>query len=212
MPKIIGSNLAEHRERTRDALFGALQRLMEERGFDGITMSDLAREAGIGRTAIYNHVHDKEDLLMEFVAHEISVYVENVQKSLATTANPIDQLRIFVRSQLLQERAYLRAPGPPLIQVVSPETAHQMGKHIAQSSKILRGIIHACINNGLAPQQDVGIAITLINGALTGRRIPKEEPERSMFFDAAERFVVRAIGADADGKLTDLGPIPACSW
>ena len=40
MPKIMGNSLAEHRERTRNALFEALSSLMSHRSFDRITLSD----------------------------------------------------------------------------------------------------------------------------------------------------------------------------
>ena len=70
MPKILGSSLAEHRERTRTALFQALSELMSQRSFDKITLSDVANHAGVGRTAVYNHFVDKEDLLLAFMEHE----------------------------------------------------------------------------------------------------------------------------------------------
>ena len=70
MPKIIGASLVEHREETRRLLFAALATLMEERGFDSISLADVARAAGIGRTSVYNHVRDKESLLIEFVTYE----------------------------------------------------------------------------------------------------------------------------------------------
>ena len=74
MPKILGSSLAEHRERTRTALFGALSELMSQRSFDKITLSDVANHAGVGRTAVYNHFADKEDLLLAFMEHEAGRY------------------------------------------------------------------------------------------------------------------------------------------
>jgi len=40
MPKIIGGSLHEHREQTRLRLFGAMSRLMAERGFDGEVLVD----------------------------------------------------------------------------------------------------------------------------------------------------------------------------
>ena len=40
MPKIMGNSLAEHRERTRRALFDALSDLLSQRPFDKITLSD----------------------------------------------------------------------------------------------------------------------------------------------------------------------------
>ena len=76
MQKIMGSSLAEHRERTRTALFDALSELMTKRSFDKITLSDVAAHAGVGRTAVYNHFADKEDLLLAFMEHETARYAE----------------------------------------------------------------------------------------------------------------------------------------
>ena len=74
MPKILGNSLAEHRTRTRDALFTALGQLLAQRTFERITLSDVAAQAGVGRTAVYNHFADKEDLLLAFMEHETRRY------------------------------------------------------------------------------------------------------------------------------------------
>ena len=93
MPKIMGSSLAEHRERTRTALFDALAELMAKHSFDKITLSDVAAHAGVGRTAVYNHFADKEDLLLAFMEHETARYAEELSASLAGVEDPIDRLR-----------------------------------------------------------------------------------------------------------------------
>ena len=106
MPKILGSSLAEHRERTRTALFEALSELMSRRSFDKITLSDVANHAGVGRTAVYNHFADKEDLLLAFMEHEAGRYAEELSRALAGTQDPIDRLRIYVRQQALIARHF----------------------------------------------------------------------------------------------------------
>ena len=88
MPKILGSSLAEHRERTRTALFGALSELMSQRSFDKITLSDVANHAGVGRTAVYNHFADKEDLLLAFMEHEAGRYAEELSRALGGQLGP----------------------------------------------------------------------------------------------------------------------------
>lgn len=208
MPKIMGSSILEHRENTRRALFDALSSLMRERGFDAVSMSDLASRAGIGRTAIYNHFTDKEDLLLAFVEDEMSGYLDTVHSMLAEHSEPIDQLRIYVRSQLLAERTYLMSPGPPLKDVISPATGQRLRQHVIQSSRLLKGILEEAMSAGALPVQDVSLSIQLVNGALTGRRVPREEPHRTAFFHGTELFIIRALGADVPEELPDLGPIP----
>ncbi len=209
MPKISGRTLAEHRANTRRALFDALAKLMAERGFDAVSMSDLAIEAGIGRTAIYNHFADKESLLLAFVDEEFGEYLRKIEESLETTDEPTTRLRLFVRSQLLAERQYLAAPGPPLKDVISTESAQRIRHHVHESSKLLGQILRDCIEAGVIPPQDVHLTVQLVNGTITGRRVPKVEPERSAFFETTERFVLQACGATLGPVLPDIGPIPA---
>lgn len=208
MPKIMGSSILEHREHTRRALFDALSSLMRERGFDAVSMSDLAARAGIGRTAIYNHFTDKEDLLLAFVEDEMSGYLDRVHHMLEEHSEPLDQLRIYVRSQLLAERTYLMSPGPPLKDVITPATGHRLRQHVVQSSELLREILSEAIEAGVLPEQDISLCIQLVNGTLTGRRVPREEPARTAFFHATELFIIRALGAEVPEELPDLGPIP----
>lgn len=52
--------------RSKKALRIALIELMEERGFDSITVNDLCTRADLNRGTFYNHFHDKENLLETF--------------------------------------------------------------------------------------------------------------------------------------------------
>jgi AcrR family transcriptional regulator len=49
--------------RTRQALHQALIRLIVERGYDEITVADIAEAADTGRSTFYAHFVDKDDLL-----------------------------------------------------------------------------------------------------------------------------------------------------
>lgn len=51
------------RTRTERRIREALTRLLPERGIDGISVSDIAREAGINRGTFYAHYVDKYDLM-----------------------------------------------------------------------------------------------------------------------------------------------------
>lgn len=52
-------------EKTKHALFEALVELMIERGYEAITVADVAERANVGRSTFYAHYADKEDLLQE---------------------------------------------------------------------------------------------------------------------------------------------------
>jgi AcrR family transcriptional regulator len=50
-------------ERTRQALHQTLMRLIVERGYDELSVSDIVDAANVGRSTFYSHFTDKDDLL-----------------------------------------------------------------------------------------------------------------------------------------------------
>jgi AcrR family transcriptional regulator len=206
MPKIIGGSLAEHRERTRAALFGALSELMTERGFDAISLADIAARAGVGRTAVYNHFPDKESLLLAFIEHETETYARSLEESLSDVAGPVEQLRVYVRQQLALAPSYHFAPGPDLREVISREAVRELRAHVRQVEVLLRDILNRAIDAGDIPAQDLDAVVPLVHACLSGRRGPQEEPGRSAFIAATEEFVLRAVGATVAGPTAVRSP------
>ena len=158
MPKISARTLLEHRDKTRRVLMEALEALMTERGFQNVSMSDVAHHSGIRRSTIYNHFPDKEALLIAFVEEKTSAYLSTTKEMLHGVDTSIDRLRIYVRSQLLAERSYLMAPGPPLKDVVSPDTGMKLAQHVRQTAGLLRSILEAAMSDGTIPVQDIPTA------------------------------------------------------
>src|SRR5579863_8113421 len=52
-------------ERTRQLLRQALFSLVQEKGFDAVTVQDIIDRANVGRSTFYVHFVDKEDLLVQ---------------------------------------------------------------------------------------------------------------------------------------------------
>ena len=201
MPKIIGATLHEHREQTRQRLFAALSQLMAERGFDAITLADIAAAAGIGRTAVYNHFADKESLLLGFIAHETAEYVAALEAALAGVEDPVEQLRTYVRGQAGLTRVFHLAPGPDLRTVLSRASQQRLREHVVGVESILRRILERGIETGALPPQDIATTVTLVHACLSGRGVPDDEPGREQAVQATETFVLRAVGA----------PVPAAA-
>lgn len=196
MPRIIGGSLSEHREETRRRLFAALERLMAERGFDAVTLADVAQEAGIGRTAVYNHVSDKEALLIEYIAHETDGWLADLQALLADVTDPVAQLRIYVRHQLRMRRT-LHMPAD-LRSTVSPETQARLREHAAPVEEALRRILLAGMATGGFVQQPVDVAAGLVNACLTSRVAVGRGADHDTLA-ATEAFVLRAVGVHPGG-------------
>lgn len=195
MPKIIGGSLSEHRQQTRGRLFAALRSLMTDRGFDAITLADIAAAAGVGRTAVYNHVPDKESLLIAYITHETEKYVATLERALDGVPGPVEQLRIYVRQYAQLRRDVHLALGTGLRTVLSRGTQARLRDHAVLVEDVLRRILTAGIASGDLPVQSVETAVPLINACLSSRAVPDDGPDREAAIAATETFVLRAVGA-----------------
>lgn len=209
MPKIIGGSLHEHREQTRLKLFGALSALMAERGFDAITLADIAAQAGVGRTAVYNHFADKESMLLGFIMHETGQYVAALEAELADVEDPTDQLSAFIRAQCRLKRDYHLAPGPDLRSVLSRGTQQRVREHVVMVESLLRRILSAGMESGEFLNQDLGTTVSLVNACLTSRTLPEDGPARDQAIEATVAFVLRAVGARPGTDVPDTADTPA---
>ncbi|HMO11753.1 MAG TPA: TetR/AcrR family transcriptional regulator [Actinotalea sp.] len=192
MPKIIGGSLEEHREQTRIKLFSALATLMLERGFDALTMADIAARAGVGRTAVYNHFPDKEALLLAYMTYETEEYVATLQDALHGIEDPVEHLRTYIRRTAQLKLVYQAAPGPELRTVVSPATRARMREHGMLVRAVLEQIVARGMADGSFAQAPLGATVSMVNACLAPRDIAGGNPET---VQAAEEFVLRALGA-----------------
>ncbi len=68
-----------------------------ERGFDGASMDDVARAAGISKAAIYHHVASKEALLERGLGRALEALFAILDDPAASTGEPERRLRYIVR-------------------------------------------------------------------------------------------------------------------
>ena len=61
-------------EYTRYYIVQALFKLMNEYRFEEISVSDLARKAGVGRATFYRYFKRKEDVLIYYFDHNVMTF------------------------------------------------------------------------------------------------------------------------------------------
>ncbi|MDF0531273.1 TetR/AcrR family transcriptional regulator [Tsukamurella sp. 8F] len=82
---------------TRARLLDAAVTAFAERGFHGTSTRDIASAAGMSPAAVYVHHRSKEELLYQISSTGHAMIAEVVRNALASTDDPVDQLRAVVR-------------------------------------------------------------------------------------------------------------------
>ena len=195
MPKIIGNSLDEHREQVRARVFDALRNQLYERGFEAITLAGVAAEAGVGRTAMYNHFPDREHLLVAFVEDEAARYVARLTEAVDAVDDPADKLAAFARLQLTTLAEYHIPPGTTLARTLAPSAYRRIAAHADPIGETLDAILRGGMRRGSWPEQDPAVLAPMVTAALGARQVvdvPPEELPRAI--DLAVAFVLRAVG------------------
>lgn len=76
----------------RGQIVEAAIRLMEEQGFHQMSVSSLAKEAGISVGTIYQYLESKEDILLLILEDVLRAYAREVPEAMAGLGDPLERL------------------------------------------------------------------------------------------------------------------------
>lgn len=79
-----------------EAIVQAANRLLAEKGFDLMTVDEVAAEVGIAKASLYKHFSSKEDLAAAAMVRVLG-HARTFLAGLAADARPIEQLKAVVR-------------------------------------------------------------------------------------------------------------------
>ncbi|MES2385156.1 MAG: helix-turn-helix domain-containing protein [Pseudomonadota bacterium] len=87
-----------------DAIIHAVNRLLAEKGFDLMTVDQVAAEVGIAKASLYKHFPSKEDLAAAAMVR-VMQRAQAFLASLPADGRPLDQLKAMVRWMLTLQLA-----------------------------------------------------------------------------------------------------------
>lgn len=196
MPRISAATIGEHRAQTRDRILQAVSRLAREQGIDTISMTDVASEAAITRTVLYNYYPDKAALLLAFTERVTHYFIESYERELPGDASPADRLRAFVRLQLAGLLAHPHPGAADLSATLGPDAYQQLADHVAPMQRILVDILQSGVTSGEFQAADVAATARMILAVIGAERVPLISG--TVTVEAAESlvsgFVLRALG------------------
>jgi AcrR family transcriptional regulator len=203
MPRISAANNAAQRAETQRRVLTAFGQLLFTHGLPGLTMTDVARHAGVGRTAVYNYYADIEELLISYALDETERFLAELQESLAALDNPVERLALYVRTQVEDLSRRHLPPGPAMAAVLSPSSFAKLADHVGELSVLLQGILRDGMAQGYLPKADIGQQAQLIHGTLSSSaaRGSNQPAELEARIARTVRFIQLGAGArfDDDG-------------
>ena len=140
-----------------DAIVQAVNRLLAEKGFDAMTVDEVAANVGIAKASLYKHFSSKEELAAAAMVH-VMQRAQTFLNSLPSKNEPIDNLRAGARwmmeLKLAGEMPSLPSQNSSLRATLMANKAYMDG--LMDASDRLGGWIEAAqknssLNNALPP-------------------------------------------------------------
>jgi AcrR family transcriptional regulator len=98
VPKLWNETIAEHRHAVRDAILDTAAALVAGHGLLGVTMSQIAEGAGIGRATLYKYFPDVESVLLAWHERQIGDHLAQLAEIAARAGAPADRLAAVLRA------------------------------------------------------------------------------------------------------------------
>ena len=186
MPKITAGTVVEHRAQVRARIFAAFTELIADRGYEAITMADLAERAGIGRTSIYHHFRDPDAVVVAFATEETERYLDRLGTALAAADGPAERMRVYLRQHLALREEFHFGFGPELFGMLSGASLMQIREHVVAAEAVLRDLLADGVRAGVFAVEDEAAAVSMVHGCLQ---------RRDVCISALEELVLRGLGA-----------------
>lgn len=160
MPKIETSSIAEQREWRRRNLIESAAELAIESGGRVVTISAVARRAGVSRTAIYEYFASSSDLIAEIIMAELDGYAKTLDEACKGHFSAEAKIEAWVRTSLeyIADGRHMLAKS---INATSLPASRE--REVALAHQRLVAPLHASLKKlGL---RDITLAIELIRKA-----------------------------------------------
>lgn len=103
---------------TRQSISDAATRLFFERGFDHVTVDEIAEAADVSRMTVFNHFARKEEMFFD-LDDEARQAMLNALETRGKGVSPVEALRLFVQRAVVEGHPYARVLEPESYQFMA---------------------------------------------------------------------------------------------
>jgi AcrR family transcriptional regulator len=188
-----------------DTILDVAVRVFRERGYEGSSLEQIARAAGITKASIYYHVRSKEELLARGVGRALDALFAVLDEPDAKRGAAIDRLRYLVRRTIeitverLSEVALLiRVRGNTRVERRVVERRREFDHIVAET------MVEAQREGGLRADIDPRLATRLLFGMLnsiTEWYRPQGELDAAGIAEAVNRLAFEGLIAPRESRL-----------
>ena len=176
------------------AIREAAVELFAERGFEGVSIEDVAALAGVSRATIYRRYPSKVDLIVEAAG-----CLATNEIAFPDTGNLSDDLRGLAHSLI---NGFRNSPAGRVMPVMTferrryPELDDRYKKFLADRKARTRALLRRAVERGELPSDtDVGVMSSMLVGPIFHRLMITQEPLNDAFVDALVDALLRGFGA-----------------
>jgi TetR/AcrR family transcriptional regulator len=211
-----------HPDATREALIRAATELFALRGFDGVTIDEIATKAGANKALISYYFRGKRGLYTAILQSTMEVAVARLRALAESPRSPADLLRDFIAS--FHQMATVDRPHFPALVlrevVTSGKTFNDtIAPQIIALLQSIRAIIERGVREGVFRPVDPLLAHLSIIGSLlffyatepprrrlaAEGRLPVPLPSPDEFVRHIQEMVIRGLARDGFDKNTMTG-------
>lgn len=131
----------------KDLILDTMQKLISEKSSQAISVSDIAREAGIGKGSIYYYFKSKEEILEAVIERTYSKAIEESERLLKVShLDALTKMEIIFRACRDSSSELLRQESSTFLEMQQSALVHQ--QYIRIIIKKLRPILADIIRQG----------------------------------------------------------------
>src|SRR5688500_18166630 len=101
MPKLWCATIDAHRRAVRDATLDATAALVAAHGLSSVTMSRIAKEAGIGRATLYKYFSDVDSIVVAWHERQVERHLEHLAEVQGHVGSAGERLKAVLESYAL---------------------------------------------------------------------------------------------------------------
>jgi AcrR family transcriptional regulator len=165
MPKLWTDTIEAHRRSVRDATLDAAAAMVGERGLAGMTMSEVAERAGIGRATLYKYFPDVEAILLAWHERQVTNHLQHLGGIATGPGSAAERLEAVLEAYASLSR---EGHGTELA------TMLHRGDHVGRARHSMHGFIRdllaegasaGCVRNDVAPDELASYCLHALSAA-----------------------------------------------